>query len=62
MRTRSSYATAIVASLREAGYYLVPTGQAPHFSLVLPGVSPADATALLAHFGPTLDNPYRPRR
>jgi hypothetical protein len=62
MRTRSRYATALVGSLRRAGYDLVPTGQLPHFSLVLPGITPGDAAALLAHFGPTLENPYRARR
>src|SRR4051812_16104909 len=37
MQTRSSYASAMVGVLRAAGYELVPTGRAPHYSLILPG-------------------------
>ncbi len=62
MRSRSRYTTALVGSLRAAGYEFVSTGREPHFSLVLPEASHAEAVALLAHFGPTLDNPYRARR
>ena len=62
MHTRSRYATAAAGAVRAAGYELVPTGRVPHFSLVLPVASAAEATALLAHFGPTLENPYRGRR
>ena len=62
MSTRSRYAVALVSTLLVAGYSLVPTGQLPHFSLVLPGASRVDVSALLAKFGPTLENPYRSRR
>ena len=51
-----------LVSLQNAGYVLVPTGRVPHYSLVLPSASHDAAPALLAHFGPTLENPYRPRR
>ena len=62
MQTRSSYSSAMVGVLRAAGYDLVATGRAPHYSLILPGSSDAEAAALLALFGPTLQNPYRARR
>jgi len=62
MQTRSSYASAMVGVLRAAGYELVPIGRAPHYSLILPGTSDAEAAALLALLGPTLQNPYRARR
>jgi len=62
MQTRSSYASATVGVLRAAGYELVPTGRPPHCSLILPGSSDAEAAALLALLGPTLQNPYRARR
>jgi hypothetical protein len=62
MRTRSRYVTAAAGALRTAGYGLVPTGRAPHYSLILPGSTLAEAAALLALFGPTLQNPYRVRR
>jgi hypothetical protein len=62
MWSRSRYATSTVGRLRTAGYELVPTSSAPHFSLVLPDVSDAAAAALLEHFGPTLVNEYKQRR
>ena len=62
MGSRTRYATSVVGSLQNAGYVLVPTGRVPHYSLVLPSASHDAAPALLAHFGPTLENPYRPRR
>jgi hypothetical protein len=62
MRSRSRYATALVGGLRTSGYEFVPTGRVPHFSLTLPAATFGEAAALLAHFGPTLENPYRGRR
>jgi hypothetical protein len=62
MRTRTRYATAAAGALRTAGYELVPTGRALHYSLILPGSTHSDAAALLARFGPTLQNPYGARR
>jgi hypothetical protein len=62
MHTRRRYATVTAGALRAAGYELVPTGREPHYSLILPGSSHADAAALVALFGPTLQNPYRARR
>ena len=50
MATRARYATATVGTLRRARYELVPTGRAPHFSLVLPQATPLDAAALLANY------------
>jgi hypothetical protein len=52
----------MVGVLRAAGYELVPTGRPPHYSLILPGSSDAEAATLLALLGPTLQNPYRARR
>jgi hypothetical protein len=51
-----------VGQLRSAGYELVATSSAPHYSLVLPDVSDAAAASLLEHFGPTLVNEFRQRR
>ena len=48
MATRARYATAMAGTLGTAGYELVPTGRAPHFSLVLARATGVDAAALLA--------------
>jgi hypothetical protein len=62
MWSRSTYAIATVEELRSAGYELVATSAAPHYSVVLPAASPDAAADLLAHFGPTLVNEFRQRR
>ena len=62
MWSRSRYATTTVGELRSAGYELVATSSAPHYSVVLPAASEAAATALLEHFGPTLANEFKQRR
>ena len=51
MHTRAGTRRQLRELVRAAGYELVPTGRVPHFSLVLPAASAAEATALLAHFG-----------
>ncbi len=60
--SRSRYALAAAGDLRAADYELLPTANRPHYSLVLPSATFEDAVALLAHFGPTIENEYRRRR
>ena len=60
--SRSTYATATARTLRAAGYVLLPTFAVPHCDIVLPAATTGAATAILAHFGPALDNPYKRRR
>jgi len=60
--SRSTYATTTVGTLRTHGYVSLPTFAAPHCDIVLPTATSAAARALLAHFGPTHDNPYKRRR
>jgi hypothetical protein len=60
--SRSRYATTMVGALRAAGYELLATSTAPHYSVILPGASELAAAEFLAHFGPTLENQYRQRR
>ena len=62
MWSRSRYATTTVGTLRTAGYELVPTSRAPHFSVVLTDATEAAAAALLDQFGPTVDNAFKQRR
>jgi hypothetical protein len=62
MWSRSTYATTTAGELRSAGYELVATSAAPHYSVVLPAASPDEAADFLAHFGPTLVNEFRQRR
>ena len=62
MWSRSSYATTTVGELRTAGYELLATSTAPHYSVILPGTTEAVAAAFLAHFGPTLQNQFKQRR
>lgn len=62
MWSRSRYAITTAAKLRGAGYQLVATSTAPHYSVVLPEASEQAAIDLLTHFGPTLENEFRQRR
>lgn len=62
MWSRSSYATSTVGELRTAGYELLATSTAPHYSVILPSTTEEDAGSFLAHFGPTLQNEFRRRR
>jgi hypothetical protein len=62
MWSRSNYATSTVAQLRDAGFDLVPTNQAPHYSALLRSSDEQEAAALLGCFGPTMKNPHRRRR
>jgi hypothetical protein len=51
MWSRSSYATTTVGELRAAGYELVATSSAPHYSVILPSASELVAAEFLSHFG-----------
>lgn len=62
MWSRSSYATSTVGELRAAGYELLATSTAPHYSVILPDTTEPVAAAFIAHFGPTLQNQFRQRR
>ncbi len=60
--SRTSYATTTLPSVREAGYELLPTFDAPHFDVVVPTATADAASTLLSLFGPAERNPYRRRR
>lgn len=60
--SRTTYATATAASLRAAGYELLPTFGAPHYDVVLAAATVEAAGSLLELFGPAEPNPYRRRR
>ena len=62
MWSRSRYATTRVGQLRAAGYELVATCAAPHYSVLLPEATERAAVEFLSHFGPTLENEFRQRR
>lgn len=62
MWSRSRYATTTVGELRTAGYELLATSTAPHYSVILPNTTEATAAQFLSHFGPTLQNEFRQRR
>lgn len=59
--SRSRYATTRVGELRTAYYELLATSTAPHYSVILHGVSELAAAEFLSHFGPTLENQFRQR-
>ena len=63
LRTRRRYATSRAGALLDAGYDLMPTFSAPHYSLVLPSYTEATAAQLIELFGEVKPNPhYNPRR
>ena len=63
IETRRSYAMARAGDLADAGFDLVPTFAAPHYSLRLPSYTPEAAEHLLEVFGEVKPNPhFRPRR
>ncbi len=62
MWSRSTFATTTVGELRIAGYELIATNAAPHYSVVLPDTDEASARDFLGHFGPTMVNEYKHRR
>ena len=61
--TRRKYATARAGALLDAGFDLMPTFTAPHYSLLLPSYTSEVARQLVEVFGRVKDNPhYQPRR
>ena len=62
LRTRSTFASAPVATLVAAGFEVLPTFAAPHVSIVLPKYDDRVAELLLAALGPVQQNPHRERR
>ncbi len=61
--SRRSYAIARAGELLDAGYVLLPTFAAPHYSLRLPSYTSETAQRLIEGFGTVMTNPhYRPRR
>lgn len=58
LRTRSRYAAAPAMALVAAGFELLPTFAAPHFSVVLPAYYEASAEHLLDVLGEVQRNPY----
>lgn len=62
LRTRRSYAAVAVARVVEAGFGLLATFGAPHYSLVLSSYTEAAAQRLLEVMGEVKVNPHHVRR
>lgn len=62
LRTRRSYASVPVRVVTEAGFLLLPTFAAPHYSIVLANYTEQAAQRLIAVLGPVRSNPYFVRR
>ena len=62
LRTRRSYASAAVGKLTEAGFSLLPTFAAPHYSIRLVSYTEAQAERLIATLGEIQQNPFFTRR
>ncbi len=62
LRSRRSYAIAPVHDLIEAGFDLIPTFDAPHYSVVLPSYTEASAGLLVEACGEGKPNPDFERR
>jgi hypothetical protein len=60
LRTRRSYASAVVGSVL-ASFELLPTFDRPHYSLLLRSYTEREAEQLLRVFGHVLVNPYYAR-
>lgn len=58
MRTYRVVYTASVASVRAAGFGLLPTFRRPHYTLTLPDASEPTITTLVAALGSEVANPY----
>jgi hypothetical protein len=58
LRTRSRYARAVVSTLIVAGFELLPTFGAPHYSVRLPSYDEPSAQRLLDLLGETNRNPF----
>lgn len=62
LRSRRSYAIAPVHDLVDAGFDLIPTFNAPHYSVVLPSYTEGFAALLVEAFGDVKPNPHFERR
>lgn len=62
LRTRSRYAAVSVQALADAGFELLPTFLAPHYSVTLETYTAERAERLLEVLGDVLANPYYLRR
>ncbi len=58
LRSRRSYAIAPVRDVIEAGFDLLPTFNAPHYSVVLPSYTEGVAALLVEAFGEVKPNPH----
>ncbi len=58
LRTRSRYALAPVSDLVAAGFNLLPTFAAPHYSVLLPSYDEGSARRLLEVLGEMRRNPF----
>lgn len=62
LRTRRSYAVAVVGDVLGAGFGLLPTFSAPHYSVVLGSYTVEQAERLIAVLGEVRPNPHHVRR
>lgn len=62
LRTRRSYASAAAGDVVEAGFDLLPTFSAPHYSVLLPNYTEDEAQRLIWVLGEVVTNPYHVRR
>jgi hypothetical protein len=62
LRTRRSYASTPVGAATDAGFWLLPTFSAPHYSIVLAIYTEEEAQRLIAVLGDVRPNPYHVRR
>lgn len=62
LRSRRSYAIAPVRDVAEAGFDLIPTFNAPHYSVVLPSYTETVAALLVEAFGEVKPNAHFERR
>ena len=62
LRSRRSYAIAAVGDLLEVGFDLLPSFNAPHYSVRLPSYTEGWAERLVEAFGDVKPNPYHERR
>ncbi len=61
LRTRRSYAAVVVGSIADAGFGLLATFEAPHYSVILPSYTPEDAQRLIEVLGEVKVNPHYER-
>lgn len=61
LRSRRTYAIIGVRTLLDAGFELLPTFKAPHYSVRLPSYTEASARHLVDVFGAVRPNPFHER-